>query len=63
MIKTECPKCKTELTQYEGYGACPKCGELVAFDFEEEKEEILDEVIEEITEEVPEEVQETEEKS
>lgn len=71
MIKTECPKCKEELIQHDGYGVCSKCGEIIGFDVFEEKEEIVEEILtppqpaEEIvpeeTEEIPEEIFKTEE--
>lgn len=70
MIKTECPKCKAELIQHDGYGVCSKCGEIVGYEVCEEPEEIIEEILtppqpaEEIVpeelEEIPEEVIETE---
>ncbi len=45
MIKTECPKCKEELIQHDGYGVCSKCGEIVGYDVEEEPEEIIEEIL------------------
>ena len=71
MIKTECPKCKEELIQHDGYGVCSKCGEIIGFDVFEEKEEIVEEIltppqpaqeiVPEETEEIPEEIFKTEE--
>lgn len=70
MIKTECPKCKEELIQHDGYGVCSKCGEIVGYDVEEPEEiieEILtppqpaEEIVPEETEEIEEDIFKTEE--
>ncbi len=57
-MQTNCPKCNAKLLLHEGYGVCNDCGEIVAFDIEEEIEEIteeetVEEIIEEASEELP----------
>lgn len=42
MIHTNCSKCGAELNLHEGYGVCENCGEIVAFDIDEEVVEVTE---------------------
>lgn len=47
MIQSKCSKCGADLILHEGYGVCSNCGEIIGFDIEEEKEEVIKENVEE----------------
>lgn len=60
-MKTNCPKCDVELLMRDGYGVCDNCGEIVAFNIDDEsQEENLEENIEndEVVAEILEETEE-----
>ena len=42
MIHTNCSKCGAELNLHDGYGVCENCGEIVAFDIDEEVVEVAE---------------------